>query len=387
MDAFNRERAGCAYFFAVPGLVYGIFTSRLPAIKSLVGADDSMIGFLLLAFGAASFAGLVGSRPVLARFSAKAVIGVAGLIMPAALTVGALGLNYAFLVGFCLLGGFAGGLCEVAMNAQGMLIEREYRRLCMSSLHACFSLGGMAGSVSGAIFAFFGLSAALNFFVACFCYLLLLPLAYGRIRARRPEPERIEKRGAKAGRLPPFIYFCGLLSMCCYVSEGSVGEWGSILLHSVKGAPQDQAALVFACFCASMVIFRFLGDRLRQRIGDRLLASLGALLGALCMAVVLISPSAPVCLCAYTLMGVGFAPIVPILFSRAGDCGGEQAARVSSAMSILSYTGLLVFPPVLGVLGDHIGLDNALWIIAACCLCVCLGCWRLLGRNCAQPAA
>ena len=382
MNAFNRERAGCAYFFAVPGLAYGIFTSRLPAIKSLVGADDSMIGFLLLAFGAASFLGLIGSRAVLARFSAKAVIGLAAVIMPLALTVGALGLNYAFLVGFCLLGGFAGGLCEVAMNAQGMLIEREYGRLCMSSLHACFSLGGMAGSISGAAFAFFGLSAALNFFVVSFCYLLLLPVAFGRISAWRPRADSNKRRGSGSGRLPRFIYFCGILSMCCYVSEGSVGEWGSILLHSVKGAPQDQAALVFACFCASMVIFRFLGDRLRQRLGDRLLASLGGLLGAFCMGVVLLSPSALVCLCAYALMGVGFAPIVPILFSRAGDCGGEQAANVSSVMSILSYTGLLVFPPVLGMLGDHIGLERALWIIAALCLCVCLGCRRLLAMRC-----
>lgn len=381
MNSFNRERLGCAYFFAVPGLAYGIFTSRLPAIKNLVQADDSMIGLLLLAFGAASFLGLVGSRAALARFSAKVVIGVTAVLMPAALTVAAICVNYAFLFGFCLLGGLAGGLCEVAMNAQGMLIEREHRRLCMSSLHACFSLGGMAGSVSGAIFAFLGLSPASNFLAVSCCYLLLLPVAYGRISAWRQKGDSNKKSGTKAGRLPPFIYFCGILSMCCYVSEGSVAEWGSILMHSVKGAPEDQAALVFACFCASMVIFRFLGDRLRQRLGDRLLASLGGLLGAICMAIVLLAPSAQVCLCAYALMGVGFAPIVPILFSRAGNCGGEQAARISSVMSILSYTGLLVFPPVLGVLGDHIGLGRALWIIAAACMCVSIGCWRLLDRK------
>ena len=70
---------------------------------------------------------------------------------------------------------------------------------------------------------------------------------------------------------------------------------------------------------------------------------------------------------------MGFAPIVPILFSRAGKYPGVSPSVASSTMSILSYTGLLVFPPFLGFLGDSIGLDRALWLIAAACLVVWAG--------------
>ena len=129
-----------------------------------------------------------------------------------------------------------------------------------------------------------------------------------------------------------------------------------------------------------MVLFRFLGDKLRQTFGDIPIMVFGGMVGATCMSVVLLSSSAWICLCAYAIMGIGFAPLVPILFSRAGKCQGVEPARASSAVSIMSYTGLLVFPPVLGMLGDWMGLDNALWIIVAASLCVAFG-GVLLLRN------
>lgn len=382
ISPFNRERLACAWFFAVPGLVYGIFTSRLPAIKSMVEASDGQIGFLLLAFGGASFLGLMGSRKVMVALGAKKVVGLAAFAMPAVMTVAGLGINYWQLVAFCMLGGLASGFCDVAMNAQAIVIEQRYNRLCMSSLHACFSLGGLAGSLGGSLFAALNLSPAVNFLVVCGLFMLAGPLAYKNIIAA---PHEAKEKG-KRGRIPAFIYLCGLISMLCYVSEGSVAEWGSILLHSVKGAPEDQAALVFGCFCLTMVVFRFLGDRLRQRLGDVRVVLFGGLLAFLCMSAVLLASSPLICLAAYTVMGMGCAPIVPILFSRAGTCPGISPAQASSTVAIMSYTGLLVFPPFLGMLGDGIGLDNALWIIACAFLCVTICGPLLLGRReCLAP--
>ncbi|MBD5646947.1 MAG: MFS transporter [Desulfovibrio sp.] len=376
MTAFNRERLACAYFFAVPGLAYGIFTSRLPAIKAMVQATDGEIGILLLVFGAASFTGLLSSRLALQRWGLRTLIRATAILLSIFMSLLGLAGNYAMLLLMAFFGGVCSGLCEVAMNAQGMLIEQKYKKLCMASLHASFSLGGLTGSLSGALFAFLELSPGINFIVISGCYILLSPIAFRSLENSAPESQR--KSATAKRRSPAFIYLCGLMSMLCYVSEGSVGEWGSILLHSVKGAPQDQAALVFGCFCLTMVIFRFTGDRLRYAFGDLILVCGGGALGAICMAVILLSPSPLVCLIAYSVMGMGFAPIVPILFSRAGKYPDVSPSVASSTMSILSYTGLLVFPPFLGFLGDSIGLDRALWLIAAACLIVCAGGFFLL---------
>ncbi len=379
MNSFKREKISCAYFFAVPGLTYGIFTARLPYLKKMVGADDTMVGILLLILGAASFAGLVSSRRLVVRYGTKRLLMFSGILMCIFLVMATMAPNYWVLAFFCMLAGCVEGVCEVVMNTQGMSIEARYNKMCMSSLHACFSLGGLIGSLSGALFAYFNLSAAANFLFVCALYLAAMPKAVrhlvntGQKAADVPRKER--------AKIPVFIYLCGLTSMLCYISEGAVGEWGSILLHSEKGASQDQAALVFGCFCSAMVLFRLIGDRVRQIFSDRLIACGGSLGGAFCMATVLLSSSPLTCLAAYTVMGACFAQIVPILFSRAGKTEGISPARASSAISIMSYTGLLVFPPLLGMLGDGIGLERALWVIVAACICICCNSWFLFRKN------
>lgn len=377
MNSFQRERLACAWFFGSIGLIYGIFTARMPALKAMTQASDGQIGFLLLAFGGAAFLGLLASGFVIDKLGAKLVMSASALLATVGLTVAALAISYWQLLAFALLAGIGNGFCDVAMNAQGVTIERRHGVLCMSSLHACFSLGGVLGSLSGSVFAALSLSPFVNFLAVGCGYLLLLPWAFTNTIA---EPAIAKSAGPKSGRIPFFVYFLGLLCLCCYVSEGSVGEWGSVLLHSVKNASQQQAALVFACFSATMVIGRFYGDRLRRRLGDFRIVLCGSLISGCAMAVVLLSPWPLLCLGGYVGMGVGFAPIVPIFYSLAGSVPGLSPGRAISTVSTLAYTGLLFFPPFLGMLGDSLGLNNALWIIVGACLCVTLGSFGLRSR-------
>lgn len=374
MSGFARERLACAYFFGCIGLLYGIFTARLPAFKILTGANDGQIGFLLLAFGGAAFLGLLTSRFLVERVGTKLVTALATVVTTLAMIIAGLALSYMQLVIFCMVAGIANGLCDVAMNAHAIEIERRYQRLCMSSLHACFSLGGVLGSLCGSLFAWLTLSPFLNFLIVGGAYLLLWPWAWRNTAAIKTA---IEKAARERARLPLLVYFLGLMSMCCYVSEGSVGEWGSVLLHSVKQATQQEAALVFGCFSMTMVIGRFFGDRLRSAISEFHIILSGSFIAAIAMTIVLLSPSPALCLGAYALMGVGFAPIVPIFYSMSGRIRGVSAGRASSTISTLAYSGLLFFPPFLGMLGDAIGLDNALWVIVAACLGVTCGSFYL----------
>lgn len=365
--AFIHERLACAYYFAFPGLCYGIFTSRLPAFRDLTNVNDAWIGFLLLAFGVSSFTGLLLSERIISRFGAKKTTGFASLFFTINIIIASIALGYWQLWSFCLLAGFGFGLCDVAMNAAAVVLERRHNKLCMGFLHASFSLGGLAGAFTASFFASFPLSPFINFLCIPGFYVLFWPVAYAGMPPTPPEKKVSSEKNFK--KYPLFLYACAIMCLLCFVSEGSVGEWGSLLLFSVKSAPQSEAALVFAFFCAAMVIGRFVADRLRAIFNDFLLVLCGALLGAAGMTVVLISPYVWVCLIAYSVMGFGFSPLVPIFFSRAGQIPGISPAHAIFSVSIFAYAGLLFFPPFLGMLGEAFGLDKALWlIVGACCL-------------------
>ena len=51
--------------------------------------------------------------------------------------------------------------------------------------------------------------------------------------------------------------------------------------------------------------------------------------------------------------------------------------RASSTVSLLSYSGLLVVPPVIGIIAQLVGLDRALWLIVIAMCGIVAGSFQL----------
>lgn len=71
---FALVRFACAYFFICPGITYGIFTSRLPALKAQTGANEAQIGLVFLCFGGASLAALFTSSWFLKKWGNRKLL-------------------------------------------------------------------------------------------------------------------------------------------------------------------------------------------------------------------------------------------------------------------------------------------------------------------------
>ncbi len=382
---FTSARAACAYFFICPGLVYGLLTARLPALKAQIGANEAQVGLVLLCLGLAGLTGLIGSAWLIARWGSRTVLRLGSVILLLALPLCGLAPSPLLLALAAVLVGLGTGLTDVSMNTQGIQLERRYRSSCMSILHASYSLGGVLGSVSGAFFAALGVSPLINFICVLALYACFRPFAVPRLQQETAAKQTEQKRASRA--LPLFVIGCGLLALCDYAAEGSVAEWGSLLLFTVKGASEHTAALVYGAFSGTTVFCRLFGDRLRSRLGDFPLVFGGALLAACGMGIVLFSPWPAVCLAGYACMGAGLSPIVPILFSRAGEHPGVTPGEASAVISVLAYGGLLFFPPTLGWLAHSVGLDNALLVVFALCWILCAGTFLLKPGKKRAPAA
>ena len=61
-------------FFAAPGLAYGLFVSRVPALTMQVKATADEFGMVLLCIGIAAVAGLAIASYCIGRFGAKTVL-------------------------------------------------------------------------------------------------------------------------------------------------------------------------------------------------------------------------------------------------------------------------------------------------------------------------
>lgn len=367
---FLVARVACAYFFVCPGLAYGVLTSRIPALQLQTGANEAQIGLLLLCLGISSLMALLSSSRLISRWGSRYILKISSLALVLAIIICCMAQSPLQLGLGCLLTGMSMGMVDVSINTQGIQMEQRYRVSCMASMHAAYSLGGVIGSLSGALFAGLGFSPLINVICILGPYSCFRLWAAPRLLNDLPVSPGERK---KSGLFPPFVVMCGILAMFAYAAEGSVAEWGSLLLFTEKGASEHIAALVFAAFSTTTVLGRLLGDRLRGLLGDFVLMLGGALLACIGMLLVLLSDMASLCLVGYALMGGGLSPLVPILFSRAGRVPGISAGRASAIVSILSYSGLLFFPPLLGLVAHEKGLSNALLTVLAACLCLALG--------------
>lgn len=363
--SYASARLACMFYFMAPGLAYGLVTSRMPALKNMTGATEGELGIILLCFGLSALIGLAFAPRLIAKISAKTTLLASSLAcMVFVVLVSFSSSVWFFGIAMALLG-ICMGLCDVTMNVQGVEVERAYKKSSMNILHAGYNIGAAAAACAGSIFAATNFGVWVNFVLPVAVMAGMLWWAEPRlVTGNLEKPERSESSPLVSvepkKRLPFLVWVCGLLCVCCYVSEGSVGEWGSLYLHQEKAAPESIAALVFAGFSICSLLCRLVADRLRNYFGDFLVSTAGATIALAGMLTVLSSPSWSICLIGYAMMGLGQAPIVPIAFSRAGAIKGVSTARATSLVSLLAYAGLLFAPPAFGLSAEHLGLHTAL---------------------------
>lgn len=363
--SYASARLACMFYFMAPGLAYGLVTSRMPALKNMTGATEGELGIILLCFGLSALIGLAFAPRLIAKISAKTTLLASSLAcMVFVVLVSFSSSVWFFGIAMALLG-ICMGLCDVTMNVQGVEVERAYKKSSMNILHAGYNIGAAAAACAGSIFAATNFGVWVNFVLPVAVMAGMLWWAEPRlVTGNLEKPERSESSPLVSvepkKRLPFLVWVCGLLCVCCYVSEGSVGEWGSLYLHQEKAAPESIAALVFAGFSICSLLCRLVADRLRNNFGDFLVSTAGATIALAGMLTVLSSSSWSICLIGYAMMGLGQAPIVPIAFSRAGAIKGVSTARATSLVSLLAYAGLLFAPPAFGLSAEHFRLHTAL---------------------------
>jgi hypothetical protein len=84
---------------------------------------------------------------------------------------------------------------------------------------------------------------------------------------------------------------------------------------------------------------------------------------ALGMALALAVPHPATALAGFALVGLGFANVVPVLFSAAGRVPGIAAAHGIAAVSSVGYFGMMAGPPLIGFIAQAESLSAGLVVV------------------------
>src|SRR5947209_16129468 len=215
-------RWSTSLLFFLNGTIFATWATRIPAVQAKLMLSTGELGIALLgtAFGALATMNLSGY--LAARFGSLAVTVIASMSLCLMFPLLALAPTLPILVGTLVLFGASNGAMDVAMNAQGVAVERRYGRPILNSFHACWSLGGLSGALAGGMVASHSIAPLPHFLgVALFCAILTLSVARSLL------PARAEVQGTAVAFARPTraILALGLVAFRVVVGEGPMACW------------------------------------------------------------------------------------------------------------------------------------------------------------------
>jgi predicted MFS family arabinose efflux permease len=362
--------------FFVNGAMIGTWVAQIPFVQDRLDVSKSTIGFALLCMAAGAMIAMPLAGQVLDRRSSATTTRVAALVYLPLLALPLLAPSPVLLGAGLVVFGAANGAMDVSMNAHGVAVERALHKPIMSSLHAGWSLGGLAGAGGVALAVAAGVDPRAEGLIAA-GLLWLLALV---ITAWLGTASAHSEHGSSGFALPSRgVLLIGALCFLVMVTEGAMGDWSGIYLKNDLDAGDSAASTGFAGFSAGMALARFAGDGLNRRWGAGRLLCAGMGLVTVALAALLLIGEPAVAVIGFTLVGIGVANAVPLLFSAAGHV--PPAGPSLAAVFTVGYTGFIVGPPLIGLLADGTSLPLALGT-----LCLAAAAVTLLGGRAAHPA-
>ena len=376
----SSPRAAVAAAFLIHSTASGTWAPRLPAIKESLGLSDGELGTALVGLAIGLVVGTRLAGVPVDRFGSRPVMRAGFPLLAAALLLPGLAENGVALFAGLLVFGVISGALDVAMNAQGIEVERVLRRPILSGLHGVWSLGLGIGAGVAALAAALEVEPLPQFaVVAAVLAVASLVLLRGLLPAEhhvREEHER-EARATALWTLP--LVLLGVIAFCSFVGEGSASDWSAVYMTQELGTSAALGALAFAAFAVTMAIARFAADPLRARLGNVALVRGGSLIAAAGLGAALLIHEPAAGIAGFALLGLGLAPVVPIAFSAAGDLDPRATGRLVGRVATIGYVGSVAGPIMIGWLAEATSLRSSLSLVVLLSLAITVSA-RAVGR-------
>ncbi|MBM4480217.1 MFS transporter [Rhodococcus hoagii] len=364
----TAARAAIFGVFGINGFLLAMWVVHIPAIEDRTNIAHSTLGSLLLLLALGAIAGMQLAGPLADRYGSRLLVALSGILLSIAVIGPGLA-STAWQLGLALLVfGFGNGALDVSMNSQAVLTEREYGRPIMSAFHGMFSIGGVVGSLVGAVTIGAGWSPAVTLAASSVLGLAAVALCTARLLppSAHPQPEPHGQR--RRGRYSPRVLALGAVAFALMLAEGVANDWSTLQVKEHLDVPASVATLAFGAFSLTMTVGRFTADRVSSALGPVAVVRYGTLIAAAGMATVVVSPWLPTTLLGWALFGLGLSGCVPQIFTAAGNLGAGAAGANMSRVVGMGYIGFLAGPATIGWLTHLVPLTVAMVVPLVCVL-------------------
>lgn len=389
-DSIKRARIATVFLFFANGLALSSLTPRLADLQGQLNMTDISLGLVLTAGAAGGL--LLGplAAPGIHRFgSGKFSVISLFIMLPLLPLVGVA--PTALTLAVVMFGlGAADAVMDAAQNAQGLEVQRIYKRSIINNMHAFWALGTVVGATVGALTLAFDFSlawtltgvAVASAIGALITSRWLLPKSLTWAQAEDLADDHLTQvdpgslapiEKVRVWKLPritalPLAALGTFIAMVVIV-EDVPPRWSSIYLTDT-GAAAGIAGFGVVAFTVSLTIGRFLGDSFVNKFGERAVAQVSMAVVAIALSTALFVGNGIGFIIACAVVGLGVATLFPAAMHAATYIPGISAGTAITIISWLSRAGFTISPLLVGVISQYVGIQWGIGIAVLAALLI-----------------
>ncbi|NNC50134.1 MAG: MFS transporter [Flaviramulus sp.] len=361
METKNLQRIALSNFFFLSGLCFSSWASRIPTIKEVFNLNDAQLGSILLVMPVSALLGTVVSGWLVSKFNTKDPLAISFLLF--ALSLVSISYAETTFILIVILGFFSifMRVLNIAMNAQSITLQTQFKRKIIGSFHGIWSLGGVMGVLISTLL------IKLEISMKTHLTLITIITIVGTLIACRyllTDDKSVVGNKLKLGKPDPFVLYLGLLIFFASICEGGMFDWSGIYFKEV--VKEDVFTYGYLLFMICMASSRFFLDKLLDKVDMQIMYILSGLLISVGILLAIIFPQFWTALIGFCLVGVGVSAIFPMTYILAGKSKKYSPGMAISIIGTYSIVGMFIGPPLIGYLSHTFGLQKAFFLLMFC---------------------
>lgn len=341
------------------GLPDAVASVAWPDIREEFRLSQASFGWLFVGCSAGYFLSSFFAGKLTELLTVGVLLFVSSLLVGAAMFGYSQSRWFELLIACAFLWGLGSGAIDAALNH---FAASHFSARHMSWLHACYSTGATLGPLIMTACVVGVQSWRMGYAVVGIAMLAMATL-FGITRRQWSDgvvvesTERTESVSMLSVLRQPIVWLQIVVFFLYTGLENTAGQWTYTLLTESRSVSKETAGILVGVYYGSIAMGRVLSGFIGQRVGlDRLvrLATLAAIVGAACLAFGSLSVAA----LGLMVLGMGLAPIFPMLMTRTPQrLGRAQSAHAVGFQVSAAMLGSAALPSLTGIAAQEMGLE------------------------------
>ena len=352
---FSIPQRNIYFSFFIYSFCLGVFFPRIGDLQNQMGIGETTLGFTLLGPPIGVQISLLFADKIFSLLGFRLVMCLGVPILGLALVCSSLTYNPLIFSLSLMLGGFAIGILEVAVNLEADRIEYKISKKIMNRSHSFWSLGFFCSGLTGALFSQMKVSPFVNFSLSLFLGTFLTILFCSKYI---PADERPNSSVNNSLFVKPTKAVLALvvLTLSPMLLESASIDWSVIYMRDIFFTPPFINGLAIVMVALTQFSVRYYADQYVEIYGSEKVSKISVVAMLIGVISVCFSNSPYLSLVGFAFIGGGSAVIFPLAMSAAAQKIDRPAAINVASLAQISFLVFLLAPPILGFIAENFGI-------------------------------